>query len=210
ALRHPDRVKGVGGMSVPFVPRGPMAPIPLFTQLFGDNFFYILYFQEPGVAEAELEADPYDTMRRTLVGISSAGMDAAAALTTGARHKDTTKFLTHFANPDTLPAWLSEDELRHFADEFAHSGFRGPLNYYRNMDRNWELNESFTGAKVELPALFVTGADDPVRRMAPDAFLDEWVPGLRGKVIIDGAGHWVQQEKPAETNAAVLEFLAGL
>ena len=112
--------------------------------------------------------------------------------------------------PAALPAWLSQEELDHYSAEFARTGFTGGINWYRNLDRNWELTAAAAGAKIEVPARFIGGAQDPVLMMTPPAVQDGWLTDDRGTVIVDGAGHWVQQEKPAETNAALVEFLAGI
>ena len=116
-------------------------------------------------------------------------------------------FVDRMPEPDGLPDWLTQDELDHYVAEFARTGFTGGINWYRNFDRNWELTPQLAGAKVEVPSLFIGGALDPVLVMSPPA---SWTAGStdhRGNVIVDGAGHWVQQEKPDEVNAALLDFL---
>ncbi|MGH3387384.1 MAG: alpha/beta fold hydrolase, partial [Actinomadura sp.] len=164
--------------------------------------FYQLYFQEPGVADADLGRDPATTMRRMLTGLSDqAGL-------TGAR--DGRGMVERMSEPAGPPDWLTQADLDRYAADFARTGFTGPLNWYRNIDRNWDLMSGFEGAKVTVPALFVAGGDDPVLAMGPPARMTKWVPDLRGVVLIDGAGHWIQQERPAEVNAALLDFLTGL
>ena len=207
ALRAPERLAGVVGMSVPFMPRGPMPPIQMLRQFIGDGFFYMVYFQEPGVADAELGADAARTMRRMLAGVKvqeGVEFDAAAAFANDGRG-----FVDRMPEPAALPAWLSQEELDHYSAEFSRTGFTGGINWYRNLDRNWELmphppaprSRSRPGSS----AATRPGADD-------DAAVgqDGWLTDDRGTVLIDDAGHWVQQEKPAETNAALLEFLDGL
>jgi pimeloyl-ACP methyl ester carboxylesterase len=203
ALLHPDRVRAVCGMSVPFIPRGPMSPVTMMRQVFGDSFFYILYFQEPGVADANLAADPYRTMRGMLAGLSP---DAMMPPTVA----DDAGFAERLPEVATLPAWLTEAELDHYVAEFTRTGFTGGINWYRNFDRNWETTPELEGAHVTQPALFVGGALDPVLVMSPPSIQDDFLDDHRGTVIIEGAGHWVQQEKPDEVNAALLEFLKGL
>ena len=105
---------------------------------------------------------------------------------------------------------MTERDLDLYASEFARTGFTGALNWYRNLDRNWGLTEPLAGAKVAAPALFVAGERDPVLRMTPPEVMEGWVPDLRGSVVIPGAGHWIQQERPREVNRALLAFLAGL
>ncbi|MHB8465040.1 MAG: alpha/beta fold hydrolase [Acidimicrobiales bacterium] len=208
AQRAPERVRGVMGMSVPFSPRPPVAPTPLFKQLFTDTWFYILYFQEPGVADADLGADAPTTMHRFLSAISGdAAVDAMAGLT-GAR--DGRGMVQRLPEVDALPSWLTQEELDHFSAEFSRTGFTGGLNWYRNLDRNWELTADLEGKGIDVPAAFLAGAKDPVLLMAPPDGMSEWIPDLRGITIVPGAGHWVQQERPAEVNAALLAFLASL
>ncbi|HUF33175.1 MAG TPA: alpha/beta hydrolase [Acidimicrobiales bacterium] len=208
SLLHPDRVAGVVGMSVPFLPRGPMPPVQLMRQVFADMFFYILYFQEPGVADADLGADPATTMRRMLAGVRLDGDPGSAVAKMSAN--DGRGFVDRLPEPDRLPDWLSQAELDHYVAEFTRTGFTGGINWYRNFDRNWELTPQLDGAKVEVPSLFIGGTLDPVLVMSPPAAQDEWLTDHRGTVLIDDAGHWVQQEKPDEVNAALLGFLESL
>jgi pimeloyl-ACP methyl ester carboxylesterase len=202
ALLAPERVRGVVGMSVPFWPRSPMPPTEVFRALFGDAFFYMLYFQEPGVADADLGADAAKTMRRILAGLRGADPDMVLPSGLG--------FVDRLPEPDGLPDWLSQDELDHYVAEFTRTGFTGGINWYRNLDRNWSLTEHLAGAKVQVPSLFIAGQDDPVLLMSPPGAQDEWLTDHRGSVIIDGAGHWVQQEKPTEVNRALISFLDDL
>lgn len=206
ALLHPDRVAGVCGMSVPFTPRPPAPPTTLWRRAFAGRFFYILYFQEPGPADAELAADPARTMRRMLCGTRA---DAAAAEVRPS-DDDGRGFVDRFPEPDRLPDWLSQDELDVYSAEFARTGFTGGLNWYRNFDRNWELTPQLADATVQAPSLFVGGELDPVLRMSPPDRQQEWLADHRGTVLVPAAGHWVQQEKPTEVNAALLQFLDGI
>jgi pimeloyl-ACP methyl ester carboxylesterase len=208
ALLHPERVAGVCGMSVPFLPRGPMPPIQLMRQVFGDAFFYILYFQEPGVADAELGADAATTMRRMLAGLSvpaDGSLDLA-----GLAAPDGKGFVDRMPEPTGLPSWLSQDELDHYAAEFSRTGFTGGINWYRNFDRNWELTESVGERHVTAPSLFITGSADPVNLMSPSAIMEGWLDDHRGTHLIEGAGHWVQQEAADQVNALLLSFLDGI
>ncbi|SFS74742.1 alpha/beta fold hydrolase [Saccharopolyspora flava] len=203
ALLHPERVAGVCGMSVPFTPRPPVPPTQAFRSRYGENFFYILYFQEPGVADAELNARPGETMRRMLAGTRvepdrPGGMDVA---------DDGRGFVDRFPEMTELPAWLSQDELDFYIGEFTRTGFTGGLNWYRNFDRNWERTPQLAGAKVEVPSFFIAGTADPVIVMTPPSVQDSWRSDNRGDVFVEGAGHWVQQEAPEEVNAALLGFL---
>jgi len=204
ALLAPARVAGVVGMSVPFVPRPPAPPIQIMRQLFGDAFFYMLHFQEPGVAEADLGADPATTMRRLLAAQMRDEIDPATFAPDGRG------FVDRIPEPDGLPDWLSQAELDHYVAEFTRTGFRGPVSWYRNLDRNWELTAHVAQAKVEAPSLFIGGSRDPVLLMTPPTVGADWLTDHRGDVLVDGAGHWVQQEAPGPVNAALVDFLAGL
>jgi len=208
ALLHPDRVKAVCGMSVPFIPRGPMPPTELMKMAFGDSFFYILYFQEPGVADANLAADVSHTMRGMLAGLQmreGEGLDASVLAQPAG-----VGFAERLPQVETLPSWLSEDELDHYVAEFTRTGFTGGINWYRNFDRNWKATEHIDGAHVQQPSLFIGGKLDPVLLMSPPTVGADFLDDHRGDVLIDGAGHWVQQEKPAEVNDALLGWLKGL
>ena len=207
AQRHPERLRGVVGMSVPFVPRGSNPPIATIRAALGDTFFYMVYFQEPGVAEADLDADPAETMLRFLAGMGTTDPEASARMS--APYGDM-GMVERLAKPEGLPDWLTQDELDVYAAEFSRTGFHGGISWYRNIDRNWERSEDLAGVGVDVPALFLTGSQDPVNLMLSADTMPRWVPDLRGSHVIDGAGHWVQQEKPDEVNAFLLEFLAGL
>ena len=189
AVRHPERVRAVAGLSVPFVPRAPAPPVPIMRRHLGEDF-YIVWFQQPGVADEALARD----VRRTLT--TKRVWTADWALEDG-------------AGPQRA-AWLTEEELAVYVEAFERTGFTGGLNWYRNIDRNWELSEPLAERRVEQPAMFLTGENDPVRSFMPAAAMDGWVTDLRADVLVPGAGHWVQQERPAEVNAALLDFLAGI
>ncbi len=207
ALLHPDRYRAVIGMSVPYTGRIPMKPTELFKSIFQDNFFYILYFQEPGVAEAELEQNVRHSVHAFWYAASGdAPQDEGAWL----KPKDA-KFLDGM--PEVKPmAWLTEEDLDYYTSELQRTGFRGGLNRYRNMDRDWEELAHLENAKVQQPALFITGDRDGVIRMNPNGIeqMKALVPNLRDVVMLPGAGHWTQQERPAEVNAAMIKFLKGL
>jgi pimeloyl-ACP methyl ester carboxylesterase len=206
ALMHPERVAGVVGMSVPFVPRPPLPPIELLEAAFPDRFMYILYFQEPGRADEELVRDIRRTMSRALVDLSGDAPRGSG----GRVIRNLSGWLEGTTAPDALPPWLAAEDLDHFVGEFSRTGFTGGLNWYRNLDRNWELTASLVGAKVEVPALFLAGERDPIVRLTPPEIMDDWVSDLRGKILFPGAGHWIQQERPDEVNAALLKFLAAI
>jgi len=205
ALLRPDIIRGVAGLSVPPGRRAPARPLDLLEQRFGKNF-YQLYFQEPGVADAELGRDLKDTFRRFLVAASG---DGEARATAG----ENAGFLDAMPRPETLPSWLTEADIDAFAEQYQRDGFTGGLNWYRNINRNWELTAAWAGAQITPPSLYVTGTRDLVRTFgAPDFIekLPELLPNLRGVVDLEGCGHWTQQERPDEVNAALVEFLKGL
>ncbi|MBQ6641698.1 MAG: alpha/beta hydrolase [Saccharopolyspora sp.] len=202
ALLHPDRVAGVCGMSVPFQPRTPIPPTEAMRARFAGSFFYILYFQEPGVADADLGADPEKTMRRLLSGVHT-DVDSPGGLVSA---DDGRGFVERFPEPAALPDWLSQAEFDFYAAEFRRTGFTGGLNWYRNFDRNWERTPQLEGARVEVPSFFIGGAADPVLAGVSPSTQEQWLTDHRGNVLVDGAGHWVQQEAPDEVNAALLRF----
>ena len=215
-LLRPDRFRAVVGLSVPFRPRGPSRPTSAMPQT-ETALFYQLYFQEPGVAEAELERDPRDTIRRLLFSASGdAPLRAESALAREAvgMVPRSGGLLTRMIDPERLPPWLTETDVDFYADEFARTGFRGGLNWYRNIDRNWALMAPFASLKVTVPALYVAGDRDLVVGFPGTdkliANLKTFVSELRATIMLPGCGHWTQQERPAEVNAAILGFLREL
>jgi pimeloyl-ACP methyl ester carboxylesterase len=190
ATLHPERVRAVAGLSVPFLPRAPAPPIPIMRRHLGEDF-YIVWFQQPGVADAALASD----VRRTLT--------------------TSRQWTAQWAEEDPVrtprrPDWLAEEELAVYVEAFERTGFTGGLNWYRNMDRNWELTAAVAERRVEQPAMFLTGELDLVRGFMPAEAMDGWVTDLRANVVVPGAGHWVQQQAPQEVNAALLDFLETL
>lgn len=206
-LLHPDRVAGVAALSVPVLPRAQVPPTQAFRATFGQNFFYILYFQEPGVADAELNGDPARTMRRMIGGLQKPG-DQSAALRMLAPGPE--GLIDRLPEPDALPAWITQDELDHYISEFTRTGFTGGLNWYRNFDRNWETTSDLADATISVPSLFIAGTADPVLSFTRTDRASEVITGPYRDVMIEGAGHWLQQERPDEVNAILLEFLKGV
>lgn len=206
-LLHPDRVAAVAALSVPAVPRSHVAPTRAWRKMLGDRFFYILYFQEPGVADAELNGDPARTIRRMLGGLRTSGDPLSAARMVAPGDEG---FIDRLPEPDRLPDWLSQDELDHYISEFSRTGFTGGLNWYRNFDRNWETTPELADAKITVPALFIGGTADPVLTFTRADRAAELITGPYQQIMLDGAGHWLQQERPDEVNSALLDFLNGL
>jgi pimeloyl-ACP methyl ester carboxylesterase len=205
ALFRPDMFTAVAGLSVPPPFRGRGRPLDTLREG-GITNFYWQYFQAPGVAEREFERDVPLTMR-TLLGRGFS--DPAASLFV----EDGKGFLGGVRADRPLPDWLSEADLAYFSEAYRKSGFRGGLNWYRNIDRNWELTAPWQGAQIHQPSLFIAGSKDSVvtgligaKRVAD---MERVLPNLRRKLIIEGAGHWVQQERADEVNAALIAFLKG-
>jgi pimeloyl-ACP methyl ester carboxylesterase len=212
ALFRPDRIRGVVGLSVPYRPRGSSVPIAAMRAGIGDGF-YMVYFQQPGVADAELNQDRTATFRRVLSsgsgdGKPGGGHGGIPIVPPGGG------FLDVSPEPASLPAWLTERDIGIYAAQYADAGFTGPLNWYRNLDRNWELTGAWHHAPVLVPALYVAGEQDLVVRF-PGAReglgrLAGAAPQLREPVLLPGCGHWTQQERPDEVNAAMIGFLREL
>jgi pimeloyl-ACP methyl ester carboxylesterase len=208
AMMAPARFTRVIGVNTPLFPRAPLKPTDLMRMMAQGNFHYILYFQEPGVAEAELERD----VRRSLRGFYQGASDLVSALDD--------KAPPGVWGPagggilDRLPdrpqgKFLPDPDFEVFVNAFEKTGFRGGLNWYRCIDRSWEESAGLD-QKVNQPALMITAELDPVLRPELCKGMESFVPNLRKTVLIKGSGHWTQQEKPAEVNAAMLEFLADL
>lgn len=179
ALLHPDRVRAAAGLSVPPIPRARTRPTERWREKFGDDF-YMLRFQEPGVADAEMAADVAATMREMFTGLTG---------------------------PDAPPGWISDAEFDHYVTEFSRTGFTGALNWYRNYDRNWESTPELADAHILVPALFIGGTADPIGPTMNPARAREVVAGPYTEAWISGAGHWVQQERPGDVNRILVEFL---
>jgi pimeloyl-ACP methyl ester carboxylesterase len=215
ALMRPDRFRAVVGLSVPYRPRGRVAPTSVMPQD-ADSTFYQLYFQTPGVAESELEADARVSLRKTLYSGSGdvPRRNPGAASSSVGMVPRSGGFLSRMKDPESLPPWLTEADIDFYARQFEHSGFRGGLNWYRNIDRNWELLALHAGASVSVPALYMAGDLDLVvsfpRMKEVIADLSRYIPELRASIMLPGCGHWTQQERPGEVNDAIINFLRSL
>jgi pimeloyl-ACP methyl ester carboxylesterase len=205
-LLHPDRFAGVVGLSVPPVPRPRVPTTQAFRKVFGDNFFYILYFQERGPADDELNRDPATTLRKLMGSLSSSDETAAIQMLAPGPEG----FIDRIPDPGGLPDWIRQDEFDHYVEEFTRTGFTAPLNWYRCFDRNWELTATTPAATIAVPSLFIGGAADPTLVYTPRHRVRDVVSGDYREVMIDGAGHWLQQERPAEVNETLLDFLSRL
>lgn len=209
ALLRPDVFRAVVGMSVPWTPYARVDFLSALDKL-GITNFYIQYFQAPGVAEAEFERDVEATVRR--VQFSGSG-DAPERASFGL--VDPGKgFLGNTIDPEVLPAWLGADDVAYYAGEFRRTGFRGGLNWYRNLRRSWELMGPWRDCVIRQPSMFIAGSRDgvlkfPASKKQIDSF-PATLPGIRGCHIIEGAGHWVQRERAAAVNELLLGFLKTL
>jgi len=208
ALLRPDLFTALILMSVPYPPRkwGDTPPTGKMKKMAGSRVFYMNYFQEPGRAEADFEAD----VRTSVIGMLYAGSgdpppEARWRVIFGAdeRLSDT------FTLPDALPEWLSEADIDYYTAAFEKTGYRGGLNWYRNLDRNWALTPFLTHARILQPTLFLAGSEDGVIAFMRKAYdeLEKAVPNLYQKELIPGAGHWIQQERPQAVSERMIHFL---
>ena len=208
ALLRPEVFRAVVGMSVPYSPPGPVDLLSALQQM-GVSSFYMQYFQTPGVAEAELQADVAATMRRLTFSLSGDGAGGVCTVLPPGKG-----FLHNTVDPATMPAWVDAEDLAYTVAEFERTGFRGGLNWYRSLRLSWELLAPWRGAVIHQPSLFIGGDRDdvlkfPNSRASIDKF-GQTLPGLRGCHILPGAGHWVQRERATEVNDLLLAFLRGL
>ncbi len=210
ALWRPDVFRAVAALSVPTSDRAEQSPLATMRATFGDRFFYILYFQTPGVAEHELMHDVPAALRRFMFGASGNASDRGVE---GMMNPapNTAYFLDQLQDTDVLPDWLTQEDLDYFAGEFSRNGFRGPINWYRNIERSWELSAAFQGKTIEQPALFISGDRDLIR-MNPgfEEPMRQVAVNLRDLVNLPGIGHWTQQEAPQAVNDALVSFLNSL
>ena len=210
ALTHPEHFRAVAGLSVPFagVPARP------FSEVFREHFtsqgkyFYQEYFQAEGVAEAEAEVDPRDWVHRMMYSISG---DVPPGAYWDKEYGAT--FLEGLPDPQPVP-WLTEADMDYYEGEFRQSGFRGPLNRYRNHERDFEWLKAWQGKRIEQPALFIGGTRDPATYLFgavtdPIAMMRMFAPKVEGH-ILEGVGHWTQQERPEEVNRLLLDWLGRL
>ncbi|MCI4429225.1 MAG: alpha/beta hydrolase [Burkholderiales bacterium] len=213
AMLRPDIFRAVAGMSVPFTPPGKLDLLSAL-QSQGITTFYMQYFQAPGVAEAELEADVEASLRRIYFSGSGDGPQRATFGVLEPGQGVLGNSVDPLVAPGRLPAWLPPEDLAYYAAEFKRAGFRGGLNWYRNLRRSWELLMPWRGCVLHQPSLFIAGERDNVLGFpASKAQLQAYprtLPGLRGCHILPGAGHWIQRERAAEVNRLLLAFLSSL
>lgn len=212
ALLRPDVFRAVVGMSVPYSPPGRVEMLSALGQA-GIHNFYLQYFQVPGVAEAELERDVGASIRRIHFGASGEGQALLRRSVFGALEPGK-GFLDDLVEPHNPPAWWSTAEIAHYTTEFTRTGFRGGLNWYRNIKRSWELLAPWRGQVIRQPSMFIAGASDDVLRFPSSKpqieNFNKTLPGLRGSHILEGAGHWIQRERAQQVNSLLIDFLNGL
>jgi pimeloyl-ACP methyl ester carboxylesterase len=204
ALLRPDRFSAVALLSVPYSPPGGGRPTEAFARAGGPDEFYITYFQEPGRAEAEMEPD----VRGWLAGFYGAlagdtPSEPVFSVAPGGRLRD------RFPDDEPLPACMTEADLDVYAGEFERTGFTGALNRYRNVDRDWEDLQPYNGKAIEQPSLFIGGERDATTMWLAKAIERHptTLEGLAGNHILEGCGHWIQQERAAEVNELLIEWL---
>ena len=207
-LLHPSRFTALIAMSVPYGGRVAQSPMESWQEAFGENFFYILYHNEPGgIAEAEYDADPRGLISRLYLSPNSPRVQPA--ITDPLRSAG--GWIGRLGAPMGLPDWLLQEDLDYVVSQFENSGFRGGMNYYRNFHRNWEITEHLQGAKIKIPVLFIAGSRDMViagaEKESLTATISRATEDLRDVVLIPEIGHWVQQEAPDEVNQAISDFL---
>tara|TARA_R110000822_G_scaffold49716_3_gene130208 strand:- start:2911 stop:3912 length:1002 start_codon:yes stop_codon:yes gene_type:complete len=206
-LRHPELVSRLVNMSVPLYPITDRPPVTLLREHFQDDFFYQLYFQQPGVAEAEFDADP-EAILRALYCSPDTPRDPPLL---GRATSEGGGWTGRLGRPLEQPSWLSDEALAYFVGAYRHSGFAGGINYYRNLDENWRLMQPYRDAQITCPVLFLVGSADSVIRGASGeqlkARMIRRIPELQVRMLPD-IGHWIQSEATEEVNAALLNFAA--
>jgi pimeloyl-ACP methyl ester carboxylesterase len=215
SMLHPDRVAAVAAMSVIHSGVPERSFDDLIKELFDDKnvFFYQSYFRPVGRAEAVFDADPRDFVRRFYY-MGSGDIDLSKLMTMAPK-TSADALLDGLPDPDPFPAWLTDADLDYYVGEFERSGFFGPLSRYRNHTRDWAFLQPYKGRKVEQPAFFIAGDRDGAftafgMNADPIAALRTQVPNLEGAHVLPGCGHWTQQERPAEVNAALVPWLTSL
>lgn len=211
ALLFPDQFRAVGGLSVPHVPPGDVLATDLFQKIFTDRglFYYMLYFQQPGVAEKELEADPHRSIRLFYTAIAGDAAEDAWPV----KKPVQSKLFDGMPEPDMPRPWLSNEDVSYYARQFERSGFHGPLNRYRNFNRDSIFLKRSGKTVIEQPCIFITGERDMVGQLYPNgpiAAMEPYAADMRVAATLSGCGHWTQQEQPEEVNAKLLHWLKGL
>ena len=208
ALIHADRFQAVACLSVPYLPPGKFPALEVFKKFFTARglFFYQVYFQEEGVAEAELEANPAQLIRKFYYALS--GEAPEGTWPKDKKHGDS--LLHRLPEPDLPLAWLTEADVAYYAGQFAASGLRGPLNRYRNSHRDFAFLKQRSDLKIYQPSLFIGGTKDLVLTSFPGdpvAAMQPHLPGLMASHMLEGCGHWTQQERAETVNTLLYEWV---
>ncbi|MDX1803043.1 MAG: alpha/beta hydrolase [Alcanivorax sp.] len=205
ARRYPQKVRALVGMSVPYGGPAPEPPTESMRKLFADRFFYMLYFQQPQLPEQELMADVEDSLARIFHSLSAEGVEDYKVA------PDHTGFLQAMTRPEHQPRWMRAEDLAYYVERFRHSGFTGPVNWYRAMDASWQESRDEENWQIDAPTLFLGGMQDPVIMLGRKALarMPDYIPDLR-TVLLDNCGHWIQMEQAAEVNREILAFLEEL
>ena len=217
AVLFPELIKATGTLSVPYNSRGPMPTLDLWEQIYKDRFFYQLYFQKEGIAEAEFENNLERALRLTYTNSDGRGMSKGLEKSQSglnAQKGPEATFLEGMEEFENLPDWLSQKDIDYFVSQFEISGLRGPLNRYRAQNIDWEEMADLPD-QIEQPAFFITGSLDPVNFFVPSekSLVDRIKPNykdLKFAVELPEIGHWTQQEAPKEVNDLILKFLRNL
>lgn len=212
ALLRPDVFRAVVGMSVPYAPPGRVEMLSALSEA-GIHDFYMQYFQTAGVAETELERDVGASIRRIHFSASGEGQALLGRPAFGVIEPGQ-GLLGHLVEPSTVPGWWNEADIAHYIAEFTRTGFRGGLNWYRNIRRSWELLAPWRGQVIRQPSMFIAGGSDDVLKFPSSKpqieNFSRTLPGLRGCHILEGTGHWIQRERAQEVNSLLIGFIKGL
>ncbi len=202
ARQYPETVTAVVGMSIPYGGPAPEAPTEAMKRVFGDHFFYMLYFQQPALPEQELEKNVRDSLRKIFHCLSA---DGIAEYRVG---KNDSGLLDSMQAPETPPRWMRQEDLDYYTERYEDSGFTGPINWYRAMDLSWAESREDDSWQLGMPVLFIGGLQDPVLMFNQKALqrMPDYVPDLR-TVLLDQCGHWIQMEQASEVNREILAFL---
>ncbi|MBU4317048.1 MAG: alpha/beta hydrolase [Proteobacteria bacterium] len=204
---YPARFSRLVALSVPYRPYPEIPPMVAARKALGDRFFYQLYFQTPNIPEAELDADPAGILSRLYCSPDTKRFEPKVT----DKHMDAGGWIHRMGEPKESPSWFTAEDLNYYVNEFSRAGFSGGINYYRNIDRNWELMAPYADQTIEIPALFMAGDKDfVIGRATREELMTSMikgVPNLKDVVILPGIGHWIQQEAPEQVNKAILGFL---
>ncbi len=208
-LLHPRKVKAAIALSIPYGGRALTQPIPHMKKVFGNKFFYILYFQKLGVAEKELDADVYESLLRIYFSLGAEGSEIAAQYVANDNPISAENYLDTTIRPEKLPKWLKAEDLAYYVSRYEKKGFRGILNWYRCLDIYWKCTEHLAGKTITQPTYFIAGKNDPINYMVRKAIkrLPNVVEDLRGVEFFDNCGHWISCEQTELLNEKLVKYI---